>query len=146
MSFQDGNSLKRPIPGDYFLKLSIHLVNTVVWFIIQCKLVLRRCWSGLSWSYPPNDREESELMSSLYWVIWSSILLSHKLVLDSHIQSHLKHQHDKTSQSFWKVANHVFEAEDLFIVLTAKKIIPWRWTWIWWVGVSTTLYQATLQC
>ena len=69
MSFQDGNSLKRPIPGDYSLKLSIHLADTVVWFIIQCQLVLRRCWSGFSWSYPPNDRQESELMSSLFFFL-----------------------------------------------------------------------------
>jgi len=41
----------------------------------------------------------------------------------------------KTSQSFWKAANHVFEAENL---LTTKETMPWRWTWIWWVGVSTT--------
>jgi len=54
-------------------------------------------------------------------------------VLARHIQSHLRHnklrtlhedRHDnETSQSFWKSANHVFEAEDSFIVLTTEEII-----------------------
>jgi len=30
---------------------------------------------------------------------------------------------DKTSQSFWKAANHVFEAEDLSIILTTKETL-----------------------
>jgi len=30
---------------------------------------------------------------------------------------------DETSQSFWKAANHVFEAEDSFIVLTTREMM-----------------------
>ena len=107
---------------------------------------LLHCTHWLLWVCREKDFQEQYL-----WAGHASHILQRGLVLASHIQSHLRHQQTNfglrmridTSQSFWKAVNHVFEAEDLLYWLLKKLLL---WTWIWWVGVSTTLYQATLQC
>ena len=55
-----------------------------------------------------------------FWSVTSSHTLGINKLRTPHED---RHNDDKTSQSFWKAANHVFEAEDLFIVLTTKEVI-----------------------